>query len=267
MLNQRNLIENFNVGYNNTYNMPNNLCNPKITKETFNNNPHSMPYQYQKRIHLRKNNNFSNNPPFNNVINNPNDVYQDKQQNNMYLLNYKNQDYCNGLENIDKLDSPQSISTNISMLEENMNHLSFYNHHPIPKKMNSESNVNLGVRRKELSSCKSLFKEKQEETTPIINENESSQLNELIHKKNYDLAEFIKSQKGSRYLLINSRIMQKELNVISHQTLDKLIEILSTKLCSIMNDTYGNYFSQKLIQCCTSQQRLRILQAVIALFI
>jgi hypothetical protein len=61
--------------------------------------------------------------------------------------------------------------------------------------------------------------------------------------------------------------MQKELNVISHQTLDKLIDILSSKLCTIMNDTYGNYFSQKLIQCCTAQQRLKILQAVIDLFI
>jgi hypothetical protein len=203
VLNQRNLVDNFNVGYNNCYNLQNNLVNPKINKETFNNNPiinQNLPYQIQNRMYLRKINNFSNNPPFNNIMNNHNDVYQDKQPNNMYLLNYKNQEFGNGLEHADKLDSPQSISTNISMLEENMNHLSFYNHHPIPKKMNSESNVNLGVRRKDFSSCKSLFKEKLEETTttPIINENESSQLNDLLHKKNHDLAEFIKSQKGSR---------------------------------------------------------------------
>lgn len=204
MLNQRNLVDNFNVGYKNCYDLHNNLYNPKLTKETFNNHnnnhnfPQNLPYQYQNRMHLRKNNNFSNNPPYSNIMNNHNDVYQDKKPNNMYLLNYKNQELANGLEHADKLDSPQSISTNISLLEENMNHLSFYNH-PIPKKMNSESNVNLGVRRKDFSSCKSLFKEKQEETTiPVINENESSQLNDLLHKKNHDLAEFIKSQKGSR---------------------------------------------------------------------
>jgi len=56
--------------------------------------------------------------------------------------------------------------------------------------------------------------------------------------------------------------MQKELNTITPQSLDQLIAVLSPNLCNIMNDTYGNYFSQKLIQCCTSQQRLKILQAI-----
>ena len=37
MINQRNLVDNFNVGYRNCYDLHNNLCNPKSTKETFNN--------------------------------------------------------------------------------------------------------------------------------------------------------------------------------------------------------------------------------------
>lgn len=56
--------------------------------------------------------------------------------------------------------------------------------------------------------------------------------------------------------------MQKELNGNNSQTLDRLIQVLEPHLPMIMNDSYGNYFSQKLIQSCTANQRLIILKAV-----
>lgn len=56
--------------------------------------------------------------------------------------------------------------------------------------------------------------------------------------------------------------MQKELNMIAPSAMDRLIEVLGPFLNVIMNDTYGNYFSQRLIQSCTAEQRLRILQLV-----
>jgi len=156
----------------------------------------------------------------------------------------------NGEPFYDKPESPQSNSTNISFIDEGVGQLNLS--HQLPKKMNSDSNLKDVIKKKDQS--KSLFKDKNEEN--IQNENEgSSQLNEILSRKNFDLPEFIKTQKGSR-------IMQKELNTIIPQTLDRLIEILSPNLCNIMNDTYGNYFSQKLIQCCTAQQRLKLLQSI-----
>jgi len=70
-----------------------------------------------------------------------------------------------------------------------------------------------------------------------------------------DLVKFIKGPKGSRWL-------QKELNSISPENLEELINKISPHLSQIMNDTYGNYFSQKLIQSCTAQQRLTILKSI-----
>ena len=118
-----------------------------------------------------------------------------------------------------------------------------------PKKTFSDSNLKF-IKNNQENPIKSLFKEK------IDSINEDMNLAEILSNQNFDLPEFIKSQKGSR-------IMQKELNNISPENLEFLLNRLCPGLTGIMIDTYGNYFSQKLIQCCSPQQRLKILKSVI----
>lgn len=116
-----------------------------------------------------------------------------------------------------------------------------------PKKTFSDSNLKL-LRNKH--DMKSLFKEKIEPSSDDIN------ISEILNNQQFDLPEFIKTQKGSR-------IMQKELNSISPENLELLLRRLSPSLTGIMIDTYGNYFSQKLIQCSSPQQRVTILKSVL----
>ena len=56
--------------------------------------------------------------------------------------------------------------------------------------------------------------------------------------------------------------MQRQLNLSNSNTIDRLIDRIAPNLPKIMNDSFGNYFSKNLIQCCTAQQRLKILQEV-----
>lgn len=58
------------------------------------------------------------------------------------------------------------------------------------------------------------------------------------------------------------RILQKYLDKISPEGLDYLINKFSNKFPNLMVDTYGNYFCQKLIQSCSSEQRIMILKDV-----
>ena len=57
--------------------------------------------------------------------------------------------------------------------------------------------------------------------------------------------------------------MQKYLNKISPEQINYVINRLNTNIPKLMVDIYGNYFCQKLIQCCSSEQRLKILIFVI----
>ena len=56
--------------------------------------------------------------------------------------------------------------------------------------------------------------------------------------------------------------MQKFLNKLSHERIDLFLQKISTNLKLIMTDNYGNYLIQKLIHCCTNQQRIMILENV-----
>jgi hypothetical protein len=154
-----------------------------------------------------------------------------------------------GYEPYNGFDSLNNSSSNIS-LEEGPN---FFTLRPPPKKTLSDKNLKLTKTNSELG-MKSLFKEKVEIGTEEIN------LAELLDDLNFDFPEYIKTQKGSR-------ILQKELNTISPENLELLLERLCPDLTYIMVDTYGNYFSQRLIQCCSPQQRLQILKAVTKYFI
>jgi hypothetical protein len=45
--------------------------------------------------------------------------------------------------------------------------------------------------------------------------------------------------------------------------IDKVMDILKNDFSELLMDTYGNYFCQKLIQMCTSDQRVNFLNYVI----
>ncbi len=78
---------------------------------------------------------------------------------------------------------------------------------------------------------------------------------EFLVKIGNNLIPFIKTQKGSRY-------MQKFLNKLAPEKVDKLLFSLAKDFKEVMVDNYGNYFMQKLTQCCSSNQRMFVLQNV-----
>jgi hypothetical protein len=56
--------------------------------------------------------------------------------------------------------------------------------------------------------------------------------------------------------------MQKSLNKLTYENINYLIAKLGKKIAILMVDVYGNYFCQKLIQCCSSEQRTMFLNNV-----
>lgn len=141
-------------------------------------------------------------------------------------------------------NSFDSLNNSLISLDDNNN---FFTIRPTPKKTHSEKNLKL-VRNHQDLAIKSLFKDKDLSLEDI-------NLNEILSNNNLDLPDYIKTQKGSR-------IMQKELNSITPENLQILLDRICVHLTGIMIDIYGNYFSQRLIQCCSPQQRLQILKAV-----
>jgi hypothetical protein len=81
------------------------------------------------------------------------------------------------------------------------------------------------------------------------------ELEEFLERMGNDFIPFIKTQKGSRS-------MQKYLNKITPDRINNLLEKISLNFREIMCDSYGNYFIQKLIQCCSSSQRIYMLKCV-----
>lgn len=88
-----------------------------------------------------------------------------------------------------------------------------------------------------------------------FNEDTEEEYDTFIEKIGNNLIPFIKTQKGSRY-------MQKFLNKLQPEKISKLLYGLSKDLKEVMIDNYGNYFMQKLTQCCSSNQRMFVLQSV-----
>jgi len=110
---------------------------------------------------------------------------------------------------------------------------------------NSSSNlntVNINSRKHKTS----LFNNNQETDDTM------SSLTDLLSSLETDLHQFITTQKGSR-------TMQKFLDRINPQVLDIILERLKDNFAFIMTDLYGNYFCQRLIQSCSSEQRIFML--------
>jgi hypothetical protein len=158
----------------------------------------------------------------------------------------QNHDPFFNFDNSQNADSLNNSANN--SVDDNNN---FFTIRAPPKKTFSDSNLKL-IKNKQENQMKSLFKEKMENSNCNA---EEINLVEVLANPQFDLPEFIRTQKGSR-------VMQKELNSISPENLEALLKRLCPNLTAIMVDTYGNYFSQKLIQCCSPQQRLQILKSV-----
>lgn len=60
--------------------------------------------------------------------------------------------------------------------------------------------------------------------------------------------------------------MQKFLNKITPEDLNLFILKLGNEFPALMMDIYGNYFCQKMIQCCSVEQRIDILNYVTLFF-
>ena len=76
-----------------------------------------------------------------------------------------------------------------------------------------------------------------------------------LQQKNISLHSYLKTQKGSREL-------QRQLYKISPIEIDNIIIHLSSIMHTLMRDKYGNYFCSKLIQNCSPEQRVKILEAI-----
>jgi hypothetical protein len=82
-----------------------------------------------------------------------------------------------------------------------------------------------------------------------------SDIHEILACLDTKLADYIRTQKGSRN-------MQKLLNKITPDKLDIILNEIGDSLPELMVDPYSNYFCQKLAQCCSSEQRIFFLRKV-----
>lgn len=64
---------------------------------------------------------------------------------------------------------------------------------------------------------------------------------------------FCKNQHGSKY-------MQRILAKANPETVDFIVKDIADQIHELMVDNYGNYFCQKLMQSCSAQQRLYLLE-------
>jgi hypothetical protein len=117
--------------------------------------------------------------------------------------------------------------------------------------MGGQMPVIKGPRKKTASSTSVVEGTKQRKQT----EEEDQELEAFMDRMGSEFKTFIKTQKGSRY-------MQKYLNKITPDKINFLLERTQYDFKDIMCDPYGNYFVQKLIQCCSSNQRIYILKSV-----
>ena len=59
-----------------------------------------------------------------------------------------------------------------------------------------------------------------------------------------------------------SRFLQKELNKADSNFVEFILNDIGSSLAEIMVDTYGNYFCQKLVSCCSLKQSSHVLSLI-----
>jgi hypothetical protein len=244
-------------------------------QEAYNHNQFQNKQNFQQNYHQNypqqnfiPNQNYPQNPNYNNNVtnnmnnlsinynmtNNPHYIDLPSPQGSQQFFNQNNRGYhspSHVYHSNDQYNSFDNNSSNNNSFDETITN--FMTLRPTPKKTQSDKNVTKMSMKanNQNDNSKSLFKEKNGNNSS----NEEINLADYLNNVNLDWADFIRNQKGSR-------ILQKELNTISPENLELMLQRLCPRLTEIMVDTYGNYFSQRLIQCCSPQQRLQILKAV-----
>ncbi|MCQ2820676.1 MAG: hypothetical protein MJ252_25705 [archaeon] len=85
--------------------------------------------------------------------------------------------------------------------------------------------------------------------------NSLEELMEEISSLSLTCAGYIQTQRGSREF-------QKILIKLAANDISKLLSEISSSLPILMNDKYGNYFCQRLIQNCSPEQRIIIIESI-----
>jgi hypothetical protein len=142
--------------------------------------------------------------------------------------------------------------SNLSILED-FNNLNFAPIRPQPKRVNSSGNLDF-----KSSSTKSGMKSKSSLFITDKGDDRCEDFEDIQHLLDTITCElwvYARTQKGSRNL-------QKLLNKIQPDDLDIILEKIKNNFYDLMTDIYGNYFCQKLIHCCSAEQRMFILKHV-----
>lgn len=137
-------------------------------------------------------------------------------------------------------------SQNVSF--DGSNDVEFFSLRLAPKRNNSS--INLDANKCTAKKKTSLFVNNEAEKGE-----EFENLDALLESLTMPLWDYSKTQKGSRNL-------QKLLNDISPSEIDKILDVCKNNFNDLMTNVYGNYFCQKLIQCCSSEQRVFIMRSV-----
>lgn len=86
-------------------------------------------------------------------------------------------------------------------------------------------------------------------------QDDSNSLNNFLKGINEELIDYVRTQKGSRNL-------QKFLINISNENLNLIFSRLNDRITDLMVDVYGNYLCQKIVTCCSVEQRIYLFNAV-----
>ena len=186
--------------------------------------------------HLELNNQISQFPinnTINFVINNQN------QYNN--APNYSL--YKNNIQN-----SYSILNFNYNNINQNILNFNFQNFHQIENQ--NEKNIPLTLKKPKKYKKEVLF-----QNTENKEENDLKDFNNFCNCLKCDIPQYICKQ-------IGSRIMQKYLKKFPTEIRTILIKRIGQNFGKIMIDTYGNYFSQKLIKIATVEQRELIIENI-----
>jgi hypothetical protein len=140
-------------------------------------------------------------------------------------------------------------TSNLSLLED-FNNLNFMSLRPQPKRTNSSGNLDFKPKGGKAKGSLFFNSEKSDDRCEDFED-----IQHLLGSISCELWVYARSQKGSRNL-------QKLLNKIQPDDLDIILEKIKNNFYDLMTDIYGNYFCQKLIQCCSAEQRMFILRHI-----
>ncbi len=164
------------------------------------------------------------------------------------------------------LNNSFSNDNNTNFTRHHRNHINFYTPGNSPGKMKQNPNFPYSLN-SNYQTKNSNFSSKQNKASLFNNftldkdekGDDFTDLADLLDTINCELWLYASSQKGSRNL-------QKLLNKILPHELDIILEQIKEHFAFLMTDIYGNYFCQKLIQCCSSEKRVFILKHVNFIF-